>query len=220
MSFQRTMASDAVATPRMPDGDSVFEDGPRSIHAHVTRPIVEQLVQAGAHTVLDLGCGNGWFTHALSRCGFEVLGVDHNDAMLQVARQRHPTVAFECIDVLQPWLPSLSQRFDAVVAIDLVDHLVMPRKLIESALSALKPGGLLVVTTSYYGYAKNVALALAGRFDSRWDPLQEQGRIKFFSRATLTALLMEFELRDLHFQTVGRIPMFARSMLMSGRAPD
>ena len=64
-----------------------------------------------------------------------------------------------------------------------------------------------------------LALAATGRFDARWDPLLDEGRVKFFSRATLTALLTEFDLQELHFETIGRVPMFARSMLMSGKKP-
>ncbi len=222
MSVDRLASPDADPGHVWPNSgtDSGFHDGPRSIHAHVTRPIVEQLAKAGAHTVLDLGCGNGWFTQALVRCGFEVLGVDHNEAVLRQAQAQRPSVRFEVMDVMQALPPGLSERFDAVVAIDLIDHVILPRRMVETALAALKPGGLLVVTCAYYGYAKNLALALAGRFDTRWDPLLDDGRVKFFSRANLTQLISEFELQDMHFQTVGRIPMFARSMLVAARSPD
>jgi len=193
-----------------------LDSGPRSIHAHVMRPIVRQLNQAEAHTVLDLGCGNGWFTHALERCGFEAVGVDLDNDKLAAARLLYPQMRFESVDATRSSDSRFTNRFDAVVAIDVIDHVAAPRKLIESALDALKPGGLLVVTAPYYGYVKNVALALTGRFDSRWDPLMDNGRIKFFSRATLTALLAEHALSNLHFETVGRVPMLARAMVLSG----
>lgn len=200
-------------------GTPWWQPGPRAIHTHITRPVVQQLVKAGAHTVLDLGCGNGWFTGALDRCGFEVTGVDHSDAVLRVAREHHPGLRLHRMDLMQSLDPSLMHRFDAVVAIDLIDHVPLPRLLIEAALAALLPGGVLVVTSTFHGYSKNLVLALAGRFDSRWEPLLDHGRMKFFSRATLTSLLSEFDLHDLHFETVGRIPMFARSMLMSAKTP-
>ncbi|MBC7956420.1 MAG: class I SAM-dependent methyltransferase [Cytophagales bacterium] len=193
--------------------------GPRSIHAHVTRPIVQQLVKAEAHTVLDLGCGDGWFTSALDRCGFAVTGVDKSEASLRLAQQHYPNLGFHQADVMHPLDESLAQRFDAVVAVNVIDHMALPRKLVEAALAALRPGGLLVITSNFHGYSKNIALALAGRFDARWDPLLDHGQVKFFSRTTLTSLLSEFELRDLHFETAGRIPMFARTMLMSATAP-
>ncbi len=194
--------------------------GPRSIHAHVSRPILQQLCESGAHTVMEMGCGNGWFTAALGRCGFDVVGVDRNQALLERAASEHTGVRFRHWDLTQDPEPGLTARFDAVVAIDVIDHMPQPRKLIEAALHVLKPGGVLIVTAPYYGYLKNVALALTGRFDLRWDPLLDEGRLKFYSRATLTALLSEFELRDVQFKTVGRIPVIARSMVISAGAPD
>lgn len=201
-------------------GEFVWEHrGPRDIHAHIARPIVLQLAAAGAYSVLDLGCGNGWFSAALDRCGFQVTGVDYSESGLRIASRQYPELRFARQDVMAPLDAALVGCFDAVVAIDLVDRLTLPRRLVEAALEALKPGGLLIVTSPYHGYMKNLLVALAGGFDSRWDPLDEHGRVKFFSRATLLPLLREFELRDIHFETIGRVPMLARAMLVSGRAP-
>jgi len=195
------------------------EHGPRSIHAHVTRPIVQRLVDMQAHTVLEMGCGDGWFTGALHRCGYDVTGADRDPEPLRLARQHYPHVPFVQLDATQPLRRELARRFDAVVAIDVIDHMPAPRKLVETALAAVKPGGLLVLTAPYQGYAKNIALAMTGRFDARWEALAENGRIKFFSRSTLLGLIEPFDLRQVHLQTVGRIPMFARCMLVSGRSP-
>lgn len=219
MSADPHAEADTATASTWPDTDSGFHDGSRRIHAHVTRPIVEQLTQAGAHTVLDLGCGNGWFTQSLQRCGFDVLGVDHDEALVRQAQQQRPAVRFQRMDALQGASPDLSERFDAVVAIDLIDHVPLPRRAVATAAAALKPGGLLVMTCAYHGYTKNLALALAGRFDARWDPLQDDGRLKFFSRATLGALMLEFEWQTLRFQTIGRMPMVARSMLVMAVKP-
>lgn len=191
--------------------------GPRRIHAHITRHVVGELVRADAHRVLELGCGDGWFTGALDRCGYELTGVDSNGELLHRARRHYPHLRFELGDATQAPAAAHVGRFDAVVAIDLVDHVALPRRLIAHAMTALRPGGVLILSASFHGYAKNVALALGGRFDSRWDPLMDEGRVKFFSRSTLTALLSEFELRHLRVQTVGRVPMFARAMLVSAR---
>ncbi len=44
----------------------------------------------GPGSVLDAGCGTGRVAIELSRRGHEVLGVDVDPAMLEVARRRHP----------------------------------------------------------------------------------------------------------------------------------
>lgn len=195
-------------------------EGPTAVHAHVTKPIVSQLTRAQANTVLDLGCGNGWFTAALQRCGFEMVGVDHSHSGIDIASRRHPEVGYRQHDLMQPLAPDLVGRFDAVVSVEVIEHLLLPRKLIEAALTALKPGGLLIVTAPFHGYLKNLALALGGKFDEHWHPLRDYGHVKFFSRSTLIALFAEYGLHDVHFETAGRLPAFARSMIVSGRVPS
>ena len=217
------MSPDRALTDRLiTDADGAERwpfHGPRSIHAHITRPVVQQLVAADAHRVLDLGCGNGWFSGALERCGFDMTGLDDDAAGLREARDRYPEVRFIAGDAIASERPVWPHSFDAVVAIDVVDHVARPRRFVETALDALRRGGLLVVTTTYHGYAKNLALALAGRFDRRWEANSESGRLRFYSRETLLELMSGFALDAVRLETIGRIPMFARAMVFAATKP-
>jgi 2-polyprenyl-6-hydroxyphenyl methylase/3-demethylubiquinone-9 3-methyltransferase len=90
---------------------------------------------------------------------------------------------------------------------------------LRHALTALRRGGMLVATAPFHGYVRNLRLALSARLDDRWQALREQGRVRFFSRHTLLALLSEAGILDLHFETLGRIPIVARSMLVAAKKP-
>jgi trans-aconitate methyltransferase len=48
--------------------------------------------------VLDLGCGTGRHAALLADDGFEVVGIDLDEAMLARARAQHPGIAFACVD--------------------------------------------------------------------------------------------------------------------------
>jgi 2-polyprenyl-3-methyl-5-hydroxy-6-metoxy-1,4-benzoquinol methylase len=193
--------------------------GPRHIHGHVARPVVVSLDQFGARSVLDLGCGNGWLTGALASCGFEVLGLDRSSSGIHIARSSHPDLPFRLADATERLDADLIGRFDAVVAVELLDHVAQPRQLLQRALTALRPGGFMLVTTPYHGYLKNLGLALSGRMDLRWQALDEHGRLKFFSRRSLVSLMQQSGVVDVRFQAIGRTPPFARSMLVSGLKP-
>lgn len=192
-------------------------EGSVEAHAFLLSPLLALLRSSGACDVLDLGCGNGSLTALLQEHGHRMTGLDHSRSGIEIARHHHPGITFDRFDVMEPLPLELCGAFDAVVSAEVVEHLLLPRKLFQRALEALRPGGVVVVTTPFHGYWKNLALALSGKFDDHWHPLRDFGHVKFFSRRTLTQLFEEFHLRDITFTTTGRIPPLARSMILSGR---
>lgn len=190
--------------------------GHTEAHDYLINPVIAALRAQGAHRVLDLGCGNGAFTEQVRLAGFHVTGIDHSNSGIEIARRHYPEVQFAQHD-LDTCLPdSYIRKYDAVISVEVIEHLLLPRKLLTAAGSALQTGGLFVVTAPFHGYWKNLALALTNGFDAHWHPLRDYGHIKFFSRATLTALLRESGFRNLRYSTAGRIPAFAKSMIISG----
>src|SRR5437867_3004621 len=104
-------------------------------------------------------------------------------------------------------------RFDAVIAVEVLEHLLLPRLLLLRAREALRPGGVVILTTPYHGFLKNLALALTNKFDQHWHPLRDYGHVKFFSRETLSQLFAEQGLKAGRFARVGRVPALAKSMI-------
>jgi len=199
----------------------VWEAGGRTeANGYLIDPVVAALRSHGARKVLDLGCGNGALTGQLQSAGFDITGLDHSSSGVAIARRQYPDVRFEQHDLNAPLPVQHVGGYDAVISIEVIEHLLLPRKLLAAARSALRPGGLLVVSTPFHGYWKNLALAITGGFDAHWHPLRDYGHIKFFSRATLTALLREQGFGNLRFSTAGRIPVVAKSMIMTGIVPQ
>ncbi len=102
---------------------------------------------------------------------------------------------------------------------EVVEHVYDPKAFAAGIVKLLKPGGRLLLTTPYHGYLKNLAIALAGRFDRHVAPLWNGGHIKFWSRTTLSQLLMDSGLIDVRFEGVGRVPYFWKSMVLTARKP-
>lgn len=53
-------------------------------------------------TVIDIGCGAGRTTHPLYNMGFDVIGIDYSEGMIENARQKYPHIRFEvgnCADM-------------------------------------------------------------------------------------------------------------------------
>ncbi len=169
--------------------------------------------------ILDLGCGNGCMTEKLGRIAPRCVGMDMSKSGLEIARQRAPSIEF-VEGAIETELPdALRGSFDLVTACEVIEHLFLPRQLFARAREALRPGGVFIVSTPYHGYWKNLALAISGKFDFHWHPLRDYGHIKFFSTASLGRLFEEEGFTVTSDQRVGRIPAFARSMLLEGRLP-
>ena len=100
-----------------------------------------------------------------------------------------------------------------------IEHLYSPRDLSQCAFKLLKPGGMLIVTTPYNGYLKNLAIAGAGLMDRHWTALWDGGHIKFWSWKTMRCLLAETGFIAPEFHGAGRLPFLWKSMVVCARKP-
>ncbi len=184
-------------------------------HTYLLPPVLRTLRNYDRQRILDLGCGNGAGSAAIASQGFAVAGCDSSESGLTLARANFPVINFFAHNLASP-LP-LCERgvYDAVVSLEVVEHLMQPRQLMLRAREALRPGGLLLLSTPYHGYCKNLALALANAFDAHWHPLRDFGHVKFFSRSTLHALLRDSGFFIDESLRLGRMPVLARSLLVT-----
>lgn len=115
--------------------------------------VYRALCKYRAASVLEAGCGLGYFTYALKRGGYNVLGIDvSQEAIAKATRAYGDLYKTESVE---SFARSSGQAFDAVVLIEVIEHLENPIAAIEDALQLLSSGGCLVLTTpnrSYYGY--------------------------------------------------------------------
>lgn len=170
--------------------------------------------------VVDLGCGNGSLLGHLRDCGFQLYGFDSSISGLTQARNAFPEIAFIQADLTSSlsthWLAG---RCDAIVSTEVIEHVFLPRLLAANCYRLLKPGGKLIISTPYHGYAKNLILALTGKWDSHFTALWDYGHIKFWSKRTLRKLLEEAGFVIEGFRGLGRLPFLWKTMIAVARTP-
>jgi SAM-dependent methyltransferase len=110
---------------------------------HGEAALVARLVPPGSR-VLDAGCGTGRVAVRLHELGYAVVGVDFDEAMVAVARERAPDLAWHVADLAALDLGSM---FDLVVAagnvVPLAGAAALPA-LTGRLVRHLRPGGLVV----------------------------------------------------------------------------
>lgn len=142
---------------------------------HGEARFVEQL---GVRSVLDAGCGTGRIGRELARRGLEVVGVDVDPAMIEVARRKAPDLDWRLGDLATV---DLGRTFEAVLLAGNVMLFLAPgteRAVVTNMARHVAPNGLLVAgfqlmrgritLAEYDGFAEEAGLRLAERF-STWD---------------------------------------------------
>ena len=89
--------------------------------------------------VLDVGCGYGWLLDAFE--GAQTLcGVDIAHHAVEVATKRKPERFFKQGDLHDP--SPFPQKFDLILAINIIEHLSNPEAGIQSISTSAKPGAM------------------------------------------------------------------------------
>lgn len=172
--------------------------------------------------VLDLGCGTGFLSGELIARGYRVTGVDVSPSGIEIARRGYPGGSFHLASVTDPELPSIvGSGFAAIISVEVIEHLYSPAAFLSNCRALLDYDGLLIITTPYHGYVKNLATAVAGRFDHHFQPGSEGGHIKFWSKGSLTKSLKRHDFRLVDFHGCGRFPFLWKSMAVkAAKVPD
>jgi SAM-dependent methyltransferase len=95
--------------------------------------------------VLDAGCGEGYGSAILAGVAKSVLGIDLDREVVEHAAESYPAVRFDAGDLGA--FPFPDGSFDAVVTLQVVEHLQSPRDFATECARVLRPGGTLVIST-------------------------------------------------------------------------
>jgi SAM-dependent methyltransferase len=169
----------------------------------------------GGESVLDIGCGQGWFAQALSDAGFAVIGAEVAAEPLRRAHRRHPDLDLRLFEAEDPW-PFADAQFDAVWAGEVIEHVADTVAWLSELRRVLAPGGRLLLSTPAHDVLARLALAVRrGAFEAHFDPRLDH--LRFYTRRSLHGLLADFRFLDIQVSGLGGVPGARRCLLASAR---
>lgn len=161
----------------------------------------------GEGRLLDYGCGSGWYAARMKQLGWHVTAMDFNASSLAAvsARYRVPVIAGSL-----PHPKVKPGSYDAITMGCVLEHLPDPHQVVEAAVEALTPGGLLVVVVPYINSWAFRA------FGADWCGLDLPRHLLHFSPATLRRLAQMHGLEVSEVRTVAR-PSWLRKTMRAAR---
>ncbi len=146
--------------------DVTPKDSPRALaipgmHERLLKEITRQCPVGSWHHLLDLGAGQGAMSQRLVDAGYQVCACDMFPEMF-----RCPEVECRRADAREP-LPYANDQFDAVVCVEVVEHLESQLGLFQEVQRILRPGGLFLFSTpNIVSLKSRLAFLLTGYFYS------------------------------------------------------
>jgi 2-polyprenyl-6-hydroxyphenyl methylase/3-demethylubiquinone-9 3-methyltransferase len=141
--------------------------------------------------ILDIGCGGGLLSEPMARLGAEVVGADAAARNIPIA-QLHADRMGLTIDYRVTTAEALAEageQFDAVLNMEVVEHVPDPQAFLDACAVLVRPGGLMITSTINRN-PKSYAVAIVGAEQiMRWLPKGTHDWAKFITPDELQGML-------------------------------
>jgi SAM-dependent methyltransferase len=154
--------------------------------------LVQSRVSSGS--LLDIGCGSGFFLWEALKAGFSVKGVEFSDEAAAYGRE-HFGLSITTGNIYD--LSLVRQGYEVITLWQVLEHLDNPRQLLDMVYESLKPSGLLIISVP------NISSVQALVFRHRWYHLEVPRHIYHYDPETLSQILIDagFRVVDIDFNS-------------------
>ena len=141
--------------------------------------------------ILDIGCGGGLLSEPMARLGAQVVGADAAEGNIPVARVHAEEQGLE-IDYRHTTAEALAaagEQFDAILNMEVVEHVADPLAYLTACQQLLKPGGLMICSTLNRNPKSYMMAIIGAEHVMRWLPKGTHDWAKFITPDELFELL-------------------------------
>lgn len=143
--------------------------------------------------LVDVGCGGGILSEPLARMGAMVTGVDAVDKNIKIARlhaESDPvTASIEYLCTTAEKLVEEQRQFDAVLALEVIEHVADPAEFCKSLSALTVPDGAVVISTLNRSMRAYAAAIIGAEYILHWLPKGTHDWSKFVTPEELALIL-------------------------------
>ncbi|PIR41810.1 MAG: hypothetical protein COV30_01290 [Candidatus Yanofskybacteria bacterium CG10_big_fil_rev_8_21_14_0_10_37_15] len=96
--------------------------------------------------VFDFGCGSGFLVGELQKQGFDASGSDTSQEAISLGKQK----GIQNLEVVELGEMPQNGSYDAILALDVIEHIKDDTEVIRGLKNSLKSGGVLITTVPAY----------------------------------------------------------------------
>ncbi|MEM8841272.1 MAG: bifunctional 2-polyprenyl-6-hydroxyphenol methylase/3-demethylubiquinol 3-O-methyltransferase UbiG [Pseudomonadota bacterium] len=137
--------------------------------------------------VLDIGCGGGLLCEPMARLGAQVVGVDPAERNIPVARLHAEQMGLD-IDYRVATAEALreaGETFDAVLNMEVVEHVPDPQGYLDACAALVRPGGVMITSTLNRNPKSYLMAIIGAEHVMRWLPKGTHEWSKFITPGEL-----------------------------------
>jgi 2-polyprenyl-3-methyl-5-hydroxy-6-metoxy-1,4-benzoquinol methylase len=167
-------------------------------HAALSEPIPraieileDQMGSLKTKKVLEIGCATGDFLARIRAQGANAIGLEVSGFAAKIARRRGLDVI---TGKIEDYAAESIDQYDAVVALEVIEHVISPRLFLKSISKILCPGGILLLSTPNF--------ACSNRFGEKWFGFNTSyEHLYFFSLDVLKSIASEYKFFLIYWET-------------------
>ena len=169
-------------------------DAIRSLRRFNARKIFAELGKykdLNGKTVLDIGCGYGWFLDESAAFNVSAIGIEPEQKIADVAIKSGHKIIVGCF----PDCVSATDKYDVLTFNDVLEHIPDPESVIDACSKHLNADGLLSITIPsstgiFYRISKFMAkCGFEGSFERMWQKQFHSPHVSYFNDQNLKALV-------------------------------
>lgn len=142
--------------------------------------------------VLDIGCATGYLAKKFKDRNCKTWGVDINRKALQIAKN-HCERVFN-LDLNNIKNLKISKKFDYILLLDVIEHLIKPEDCIDIIHRLLKPTGRMIISVPNIAHVSIRLSLLFGNFNYQRMGILDETHLRFFTKKSFVKILNDHEL--------------------------
>ena len=155
----------------------VYDPRPHSSHTKIIRSIQNSM------RVLDVGCATGYLARELKKKNCEVVGIEVNRDMADIAAQYCDEVIVANVENIEE-LPFPPRSFDVIMFSDILEHLIRPDLVLINLKRYLRSDGFIIASIPNIARLEFRLKLLFGKFDYKETGILNKGHLRFFTLGT------------------------------------